>query len=44
MAPVVLRLREAGAFQDKAAVTAQHRQMLDQVLGLLGMSRTTTLI
>ena len=35
MAPVVLRLKEAGeAFQVKVAVTAQHRQMLDQVLDL----------
>jgi len=37
MAPVVLRLKEAGAFQVKVAVTAQHRQMLDQVLGLFGI-------
>jgi UDP-N-acetylglucosamine 2-epimerase (non-hydrolysing) len=35
MAPVVLRLKEAGApFRVKVAVTAQHRQMLDQVLEL----------
>jgi UDP-N-acetylglucosamine 2-epimerase (non-hydrolysing) len=34
MAPVVLRLKEAGAFEVKVAVTAQHRQMLDQVLDL----------
>src|SRR3990170_3896640 len=35
MAPVVLRLKEAPeAFQVKVAVTAQHRQMLDQVLEL----------
>ena len=32
MAPVVLRLKAEGAFQVKVAVTAQHRQMLDQVL------------
>lgn len=32
MAPVVLRLKEAGIFRVKVAVTAQHRQMLDQVL------------
>jgi len=37
MAPVVLRLREAEGFQVKVAVTAQHRQMLDQVLGLFGI-------
>jgi UDP-N-acetylglucosamine 2-epimerase (non-hydrolysing) len=34
MAPVVLRLKEAAAFQVKVAVTAQHRQMLDQVLDI----------
>jgi UDP-N-acetylglucosamine 2-epimerase (non-hydrolysing) len=35
MAPVVLRLKEASeAFRVKVAVTAQHRQMLDQVLEL----------
>ena len=37
MAPVVLRLKEAAAFQVKVAVTAQHRQMLDQVLDLFGI-------
>lgn len=35
MAPVVRRLQEAGDdFQVKVAVTAQHREMLDQVLDL----------
>jgi UDP-N-acetylglucosamine 2-epimerase (non-hydrolysing) len=37
MAPVVLRLKEAGGFQVKVAVTAQHRQMLDRVLDLFGI-------
>ena len=37
MAPVVLRLKEAERFQVKVAVTAQHRQMLDQVLDLFGI-------
>jgi UDP-N-acetylglucosamine 2-epimerase (non-hydrolysing) len=38
MAPVVLRLKEAGeAFQVKVVVTAQHRQMLDQVTELFGL-------
>ena len=38
MAPVVLRLKEAAeAFEVKVAVTAQHRQMLDQVLELFGV-------
>ena len=38
MAPVVLRLQEAGErFQVKVAVTAQHRQMLDQVLEIFGI-------
>ena len=38
MAPVVLRLKaEATAFQTKVAVTAQHRQMLDQVLDIFAI-------
>ena len=37
MAPVVLRLKEAAAFQAKVAVTAQHRQMLDQVLDIFAI-------
>ena len=38
MAPVVLRLKEAAdLFQIKVAVTAQHRQMLDQVLDLFAI-------
>ncbi len=37
LAPVVLRLKEVKAFQVKVAVTAQHRQMLDQVLELFGI-------
>ncbi|MBI4795422.1 MAG: UDP-N-acetylglucosamine 2-epimerase (non-hydrolyzing) [Deltaproteobacteria bacterium] len=38
MAPVVLRLKAAGdAFQTRVAVTAQHRQMLDQVLDIFNI-------
>ena len=38
MAPVVLRIKEAGeSLQAKVAVTAQHRQMLDQVLEIFGI-------
>ena len=38
MAPVVLRLKEAAAaFQTKVAVTAQHREMLDQVLDIFAI-------
>jgi UDP-N-acetylglucosamine 2-epimerase (non-hydrolysing) len=37
MAPVVLRLKEAAAFQVKVAVTAQHREMLDQVLDIFAI-------
>jgi len=37
MAPVVLRLKEAGNFRVRVAVTAQHRQMLDQVLEIFGI-------
>jgi UDP-N-acetylglucosamine 2-epimerase (non-hydrolysing) len=38
MAMVILRLKESGLFQVKVAVTAQHRQMLDQVLDLFKIS------
>ena len=34
MAPVVLALAQAGDFESRVCVTAQHRQMLDQVLNL----------
>ncbi|MBM4274918.1 MAG: UDP-N-acetylglucosamine 2-epimerase (non-hydrolyzing) [Deltaproteobacteria bacterium] len=34
MAPVILGLKAAGDYQVKVVVTAQHRQMLDQVLEL----------
>ena len=34
MAPVILRLKAAGNFEVRVAVTAQHRQMLDQVLDI----------
>ncbi len=34
MAPVVLELKRRAEFQVKVAVTAQHRQLLDQVLSL----------
>jgi UDP-N-acetylglucosamine 2-epimerase (non-hydrolysing) len=37
MAPVALRLQEAGDFAARIAVTAQHRQMLDQVLEIFGI-------
>jgi UDP-N-acetylglucosamine 2-epimerase (non-hydrolysing) len=37
MAPVALRLKEAGNFAVRIAVTAQHRQMLDQVLEIFGI-------
>lgn len=38
MAPVVLRLKESPAdFQTRVAVTAQHRQMLDQVLDIFAI-------
>ena len=37
MAPVVLRLQEAPAFQVNVAVTAQHREMLDQVLDIFAI-------
>ena len=34
MAPVVLALAQAEGFESRVCVTAQHRQMLDQVLNL----------
>ncbi|MFA5112617.1 MAG: UDP-N-acetylglucosamine 2-epimerase (non-hydrolyzing) [Desulfobaccales bacterium] len=37
MAPVVLRLQESASLQVKVAVTAQHRQMLDQVLDIFAI-------
>lgn len=37
MAPVILALRATAAFQVSVCVTAQHRQMLDQVLDLFGI-------
>jgi UDP-N-acetylglucosamine 2-epimerase (non-hydrolysing) len=37
MAPVILRLRGAAAFQVIVAVTAQHREMLDQVLEIFAI-------
>ena len=37
MAPLFLRLKATGEFAPKICVTAQHRQMLDQVLELFGI-------
>lgn len=37
MAPLVKYLEAQPAFETKVCVTAQHRQMLDQVLGLFGV-------
>jgi UDP-N-acetylglucosamine 2-epimerase (non-hydrolysing) len=37
MAPVALRLKEAENFAVRIVVTAQHRQMLDQVLEIFGI-------
>lgn len=38
MAPVVHRLREHGGFDVRVVVTAQHREMLDQVLRLFAIT------
>ncbi len=38
MFPVVAALRETGRFDVRVAVTAQHREMLDQVLDLAGIT------
>jgi len=37
MAPLVHALAQDGAFESKVCVTAQHREMLDQVLHLFGI-------
>src|SRR5580765_2585726 len=34
LAPVILALKQAEGFDPRVCVTGQHRQMLDQVLGL----------
>lgn len=38
MAPVIEHLRRAGGVETRVCVTAQHRQMLDQVLELFGIT------
>ena len=38
LAPVVKALRQAGTFEVRVCVTAQHRQMLDQVLALFAIT------
>jgi UDP-N-acetylglucosamine 2-epimerase (non-hydrolysing) len=38
MAPVVLKLSQTPGVESKVVVTAQHRQMLDQVLNLFGIT------
>jgi UDP-N-acetylglucosamine 2-epimerase (non-hydrolysing) len=38
LAPVVKALRQAGTFEVQVCVTAQHRQMLDQVLDLFAIT------
>lgn len=38
MAPVIKKMQEEGSFYIKVCVTAQHRQMLDQVLTLFDIS------
>jgi UDP-N-acetylglucosamine 2-epimerase (non-hydrolysing) len=38
MAPVVLRLAQTPGIDSRVCVTAQHRQMLDQVLNLFGIT------
>jgi UDP-N-acetylglucosamine 2-epimerase (non-hydrolysing) len=38
MSPVILALKKSGHFEVKVCVTAQHRQMLDQVLGVFAIA------
>ena len=42
MAPVVERLRRTPGVESRVCVTAQHRQMLDQVLDLFDISARTS--
>lgn len=37
MAPVVLKLKQDARFESRVCVTAQHREMLDQVLSVFGI-------
>jgi len=39
MAPLILKLRESSEFEVSVCVTAQHRQMLDQVLNLFNIKQ-----
>ena len=43
MAPLIKQLEKNSNIQSIVAVTAQHREMLDQVLELFDISPTTTL-
>ena len=38
LAPIIVELRRHGEIDSRVCVTAQHRQMLDQVLNLFGIS------
>lgn len=42
MAPLALKLALDDRFESRVCVTGQHRQMLDQVLELFEITRTTT--
>ena len=42
MAPVAIGMQNDPAFDCRICVTAQHRQMLDQVMNLFDLQRTTT--
>lgn len=38
LAPLILKVKQTGTYQVKVCVTAQHREMLDQVLGFFGIA------
>lgn len=42
MAPLALQLARDPRFESRVCVTGQHRQMLDQVLGLFEITPITT--
>ena len=44
MAPLVLKLKKDDRFEEITVVSAQHREMLDQVLDILKLNLTMILI
>lgn len=38
LAPIIIKLQESESIQSKICITAQHREMLDQTLGIFGIT------